>query len=131
MKLRLPRRRIWRAAIYLICLILVLLAIDLLLVQSRRKITPGYFTTRITAPLRDDGRIDYLTALENYFGDGVTSENNAAPLLLRAFGRAALPSNQPEDGITDRLGMKHLPKDGDYYVCYEDWCKNHSVPPED
>ena len=39
-----------RAAIYIVCLILLLLAIDLLLVQSRRKIQPGYFTTRITGP---------------------------------------------------------------------------------
>src|SRR5262245_58888361 len=112
MRLRLPRRRLWRTAIYFLCLILVLLAIDLLLIQWRRRIHSGYFTTRITAPLRDDGRIDYLTALEDFFSQGVTPENNAAPLLLRAFGRAALPSNQPENGITDRLGMRHLPKDG-------------------
>src|SRR5262245_60342010 len=111
MRLRLPRRRIFRAAIYITCLILVLLALDLLLVRWRRNVSPGYFTTRITGPLRDDGRIDYLTALESHFSQGVTPQNNCVPLLLRAYGRAALPANQPEDGITNRLGMPHLPKD--------------------
>ena len=131
MRLRLPRRRVWRALIYIVCLILVLIAIDLLLIQSRRKIHSGYFTTRITSPLRDDGRVDYLTAIETYFGQDVTPQNNAAPLILRAFGRAALPKNQPEDGITDRLGMPHLPQDGDYLIAFDAWCKNHSAAQED
>src|SRR5438132_2113672 len=131
MKLRLPRRRVWHALTYIVCLLLVLIAIDLLLIRSRRKINSGYFTTRITSPLREDGRIDYLTAIETYFGHDVTPENNAAPLILRAFGRAALPKNQPEDGITDRLGMPHLPQDGAYFVAYENWCKQHSAPMED
>jgi hypothetical protein len=131
MKLRLPRRRFWRALIYIVCLLLVVVAADLLLVQTRRRISPGYFTTRIEAPLREDGRIDYLTALENYFGDGVTPDNNAAPLLLLAFGREALPRTQPDDGITNRLGMQHLPKEGRYYVRYEDWCKAHAAQQED
>ena len=43
-------RRIWRAAIYLVSLLLVLLAIDMLWVQTRRSFTPGFDTTRIVAP---------------------------------------------------------------------------------
>src|SRR4051794_766571 len=108
MPLHLPRRRIWRAAIYLVSLLLVLLALDMLFVQLRRSFTPGFDTTRVVAPLREDGvTIDYLTAIENYFSDGVTPENNAAPLILQALGRKALPSNQLADGITNRLGMPH------------------------
>jgi hypothetical protein len=132
MRLHLPRRRVWRAAIYLLSLLLILLAIDMLWVQARRSYTPGFDTTRIVAPVRDDGAVDYLTAIENYFSDGVTPQNNAAPLILQALGRGALPRNQPTDGITDRLGMPHLPETSDYFVTYDDYCKQHpSVVPED
>ncbi|HEX4796262.1 MAG TPA: hypothetical protein VH370_20905 [Humisphaera sp.] len=119
----LPRSRFWRFAIYFICFLLVLLAIDLILVQTRRTIHPGYETTRIVAPLQEDGTIDYLAAIEEHFSRGVTNENNAVPLLFAAFGRAALPRTQPPDGITDRLGMPHLPEKGDYFISYDDYAK--------
>jgi hypothetical protein len=125
MRLNLPRRRIWRAAIYLVSLLLVLLALDMIWVRLRRSYTPGFDTTRITAPLQGDGSIDYLTAIENYFSDGVTPQNNAAPLMLQALGRKALPRNQPEDGITNRLGMPHLPETGDYFVTYDEYLAQH------
>ena len=118
MKLRLPRRRLWRAAIYLGSLLLIALAIDLILVETRRTIHPGYETTRIAGPTLPDGSIDYLKAIEDRFSQGVTKQNNAVPLLLQAFGRTALPSNQPSDGITNRLGMPHLSTLGDYFVTY-------------
>jgi hypothetical protein len=101
--------------IYIVSTLLIVLAIDLVLVQLGLRIPHGYATTRITEPLLEDGSIDYLTAIENHFGAGVTPQNNAAPLLLEAFGRAALPSNPPRDGITARLGMPPLPETGDYF----------------
>ena len=126
MKLRLPRRRLWRCAIYVISLLLVLTAIDLTLVETRRTIHPGYETTRIDGPLQADGSIDYLMALDNRFSQGITPENNAVPLLLRALGRKMLAKNQPPDGITDRLGMQHLPEHGDYLIEYDGYCLAHS-----
>jgi hypothetical protein len=131
MKSLLPRRFFWRAAIYIICISLVLIAADLLLMQVRTIIHPGYDTTRVIAPLRADGRIDYFQALENVYGRGVTPENNAAVPLIRAIGRVALPSNQPPDGITDRLGMAHLPETGDYYVTDDDYFKVNSAERSD
>ena len=128
MRLRLPKRRIWRGLIYLISLLLVLIAADLILVQVRRSITPGYDTTRIVSPLLPDGRIDYLKALDDPRWEGVTRENNAAPLFLEAVGRWALPGNQPADGVTDKLGMGHLPEEGDYLIQYEDFVKAHGGP---
>jgi hypothetical protein len=129
MPLRLPTRRLWRAAIYLVCAVLVVGAILMVMTEVRRSIRPGFDTTRIIKPVQDNGTIDYLTAIEDYFGRGVTSENNAAPLMFRAFGRQALANNQPEDGITNRLGIPHLPGQGDYFVSYEDYMKQH--PSED
>ena len=130
MKLRLPRRRVWRAGIYLLSLLLVLLAIDLVLVEMGREITPAYDTTRIVAPALPDGSIDYLVALDDRDGRGVSPEDNAVPLLLKAFGRLALPSNQPDDGITDRLGMPHLPEQGNYFVRYEQFDKTPGASPQ-
>ena len=61
-----------------------------------------------------DGQIDYLTALENHYSQGVTPQNNAVVPLLEALGRSGIPPNQPRDGVTDRLGMPPLPDAGDY-----------------
>ncbi|HXE52077.1 MAG TPA: hypothetical protein VN541_03640, partial [Tepidisphaeraceae bacterium] len=127
--IHLPRRRFWRLTIYLVCLVLVLLAADVVWARARRTIHPGYDTTRITSPLLDNGRIDYLAAIETNFSRGVTSENNAAPLLFEAFGREALPKTQPPDGITSRLGMAHLPEKGNYYACWQDFAKAPGEPP--
>jgi hypothetical protein len=131
MKVHLPRRRIWRVAIYAGSLLLVLIAADMVLARTRRRIHPGFDTTRIVAPLQPDGSIDYLIAVDNRSGEGVTPENNAAVPLLEALGRQALATYNPVDGVTDRLGMPHLPDQGDYFVMYGEYCKSHSVTPKE
>lgn len=119
MKLRLPQRRLWRAVIYLGSLLLILLAIDLLLAQKRREIHAGFLTTRIISPKLDDGRVDYLLAMDDFFGRGVTPENNSAIFLLRALGPQGLSPKQPRDGVTQRLGMESLPETGRYFVPFD------------
>jgi hypothetical protein len=114
--------------IYLISLDLILTAADLILAQVRRTIHPGYDTTRIVSPTLPDGSIDYLKFLDDRRSEGVTPFNNAAVPFLQAIGRSALPSNQPPDGITDLLGMPHLPEQGDYLTGFDDYCKLHSTP---
>src|SRR5687768_14249124 len=115
MRIRLPKRRLWRVLIYLVCFMLIVLAIDLVLVQAGRRITPGYATTRITGPTIPGGPIDYLTALESRYNQGVTPANNAVVLLLEALGPTyAGANNQSHDGIAKRLGMPPLPATGDY-----------------
>ncbi|HZL35247.1 MAG TPA: hypothetical protein VFC78_08050 [Tepidisphaeraceae bacterium] len=131
MRIGLPRRRMLRALIYFVCLVLVLLAVDMIMIQMRRTIHPGFDTTRIIEPRLPDGRIDYLAAIEDHFGQSVTAQNNAAPLVLEALGRAALPHNQPADGITDRLGMPHLAERGDYLVSYEAFRTLHKAEAQD
>ena len=131
-----PRSRWLRYPIYLICLILVVGAADMFWANSRRTIHPRYDTTRITEPRLDDGTIDYLTAIETRFSQGVTGENNSFPVMLQALGRKALPKTQPPDGITGRLGMPPLPEKGDYFVGYGDFTKaqdgkSKDLPPAD
>jgi hypothetical protein len=126
MHLHFRPRRIWRISIYLISLLLVLIAIDLVLVQVRRNFSYGYDTTRLIGPLLPDGRVDYLNEIEARRSEGVTPENNAAILFLQAVGREALPPNQPVDGITNKLAMPHLPEQGDYLVQYPDFAKSRA-----
>jgi hypothetical protein len=116
MKLRLPRRRVWRVSLYVLSALLIALAIDVVIVQIDRHVPINHETTWVTEPLLPDGRVDYLAAVENHFGAGVTSENNAAVPMIEAFGRAALPKNQPRDGITNRLGMPPVAEEGPYFV---------------
>ncbi|MCA9100517.1 MAG: hypothetical protein KDA63_05165 [Planctomycetales bacterium] len=70
-------------------------------------------TTYITAPLADDGLPDYVAYLNDKYGEGVTPENNATVLLVRATG---LPDVQGEQRARwfDALGMEPLPEDGEY-----------------
>jgi len=49
-------------------------------------------TTYIDGPLNPDGTVNYVAYLDANYAEGVTPENNAAPLLLRAFGPNALPN---------------------------------------
>jgi hypothetical protein len=125
MKLRLPKRRAWRVAIYLGALLLIAIAIDMVVTDARRTIRPGYLTTRIVEPRLPDGSIDYAAAADQHFARGVTPQNNAAVPLLQVFGRAGLASNQPRDGVTTALRMPPLPDKGDYFVGHAEFMRIH------
>jgi hypothetical protein len=127
MKFRLPRRRVWRVAIYLGALLLIAIAIDLIVADARRHVRPSYLTTRIVEPRKPDGSIDYGLALDQYFSRGVTPENNAAIPLLHVLGPAALSKNHPET-VFAGLGMSPLPEAGDYFVGHADYMRIHSLP---
>ena len=123
------RHRLLRIAGWLFAVFLLAILADLVLVQMGRRIDLSYETTRITSPKRPDGSIDYLKALEDHFSKDVTPENNAAIPILQALGRAALPPSQPPDGITNRLGMPPLQKDGDYFITDADYFKSRHIDP--
>lgn len=72
-------------------------------------------TTRIVEPLRKDGYVDYLTALDRRFREGVTVENNAAVLFWRAMGPREI-NQQQRDEYFKRLGIPPLSEKGNYYV---------------
>lgn len=88
------------------------------------KITVARETTYFVAPLRADGTVDYAAALNERYGQGVTPDNNAAVLLLRAFGPGVLllPTEELRVEVIRRLGMGPLPGTGDYWASREpDW----------
>ncbi len=64
-------------------------------------------TTYIDGPLNADGTVNYVAYLNQKYSDGVTAENNAAPLLLRACGPELLA-----DGVRgEALSILGLPDD--------------------
>jgi hypothetical protein len=77
------------------------------------QLTVSKETTYFTEPLREDGTVDYIAALNAHYGKGVTPENNAAVPLLRVVGPWVLVEEvRPE--VLRRLGMEPLPPDGEY-----------------
>lgn len=104
-----PPRKRRRWPLILGGLILVLIGVQL----WPRPLRPGPDTTRITGPLRADGSIDYAAALNEIGSKDVTPENNAAELLVRAFGPAVI---EPELRLEffRQLGLAPLPAQGDY-----------------
>lgn len=60
--------------------------------------TISHETTWITEPLRPDGAVDYVAALNARLGEGVTPENNAAVLLMEVIG-----AEEIEPGIREEF----------------------------
>jgi hypothetical protein len=88
------------------------------------KIIVSKETTHVLGPLRDDGTVDFLAAINEEMGKGVTPENNAAIAFWAAIG----PSHIPEDKRTtfyDALGIPELAENGTYLVSEEEFYKKH------
>lgn len=77
-------------------------------------------TTYITEPLNPDGTVNYAEYLDRRMRKGVTKDNNALVLLVRAFGRDFLP---PETGkqMCERLGIEYPDKGEAPFTCLEDF----------
>jgi hypothetical protein len=86
--------------------------------KSKPPFTISKETTRLTEPLRADGRVDYVAALNKICSEGVTPENNAVVLLLQAVGPEVFESEHREQNYR-MLGIKPLPDKGDYLIHYE------------
>lgn len=81
--------------------------------QIELRVSPE--TTVVTGPLNPDGTVDYVAAFNAELSQGVTPENNAAVLLLRALGsrmaHSAPLGDQADDFTLDErtlgpLGLK-------------------------
>lgn len=71
-------------------------------------------TTRIFAPLDAEGYVDYVEALNQRYGRGVTPENNAAVPFWQAMGPEPVRKEARQEYFR-RLGLS-LPEEGDYFV---------------
>jgi acetyl esterase/lipase len=79
-------------------------------------------TTYITEPLRSDGYVNYVAALNQRLREGVTPENNAAVPFLKAMGPGEI-GPQYRDEYFRLLGIGPLPEKGDYYVDADKYAK--------
>jgi Flp pilus assembly protein TadD len=77
-------------------------------------------TTYITEPLRKDGYVDYVAAIDRQCREGITPENNAAVLFWQAVGPAKIWQESRERHF-QRLGMTPLPEKGGYFVDLEQY----------
>ena len=72
-------------------------------------------TTRVMGPLRKDGTVDYVAALDAIASRDVTVENNAAVSLYEIIGPGEIvPELRAE--YFKRLGITPLPVQGNYFI---------------
>ena len=80
------------------------------------KIKIGYDTTRLTGPLKADGTVDYVAALNRKYGRGVTPANNAAVAIIEARGRESIGEERRATRL--RLMGVRLPDGATYFQRY-------------
>jgi hypothetical protein len=94
--------------------------------DQRVKVTISKETTYITEPLRPDGYPDYIRYFDEKLSQGVTPDNNATVLLLRALGLGDLAEVDHAE-FFKRLGIDPLPAKGDYLVDWTPYSKRFSA----
>jgi hypothetical protein len=72
-------------------------------------------TTYITGPLRKDGYVNYVAAINQQTGKGVTPDNNSAVPFLKAMGPGEIDAKHRAEYFR-LLGIDPLPEKGDYYL---------------
>jgi hypothetical protein len=102
---------------------------------KKPRVTISKETTFITEPLRKEGYVDYIEALNLRCSEGVTPENNAAVLFWRAMGPEPVPQEIREEFFR-RLGMKVPTAKGDYFTTFRKFLQKkdaakESVSPDD
>jgi hypothetical protein len=74
-------------------------------------------TTYITGPLRKDGYVNYVAALNERCKKGVTPENNAAVLVWQAMGPGKIKA-EIRPRYFQMLEMQPPPEKGEYFIAF-------------
>lgn len=94
--------------------------------RAEVKYTVSKETTVLTAPVTEDGRVNYTLAVDQLLAADITPEENAIVMLAQAYGPG--PIHEPiRESYFQRLGIEPLPEQGDYLVHFEKF----SGPPPD
>jgi hypothetical protein len=88
--------------------------------KPRLRLTVSKQTTYFTAPLRQNGAVDYIEALNRHYSKGVTPQNNAVVPLLRAFGGKEIPKKARAE-FYRHLGIKPLTDNGVFVSPESTW----------
>jgi hypothetical protein len=83
--------------------------------KPKPRITISKETTYLVGPLRPDGYVDYVAALNAELGRGVTPENNAVVPLMVACGPTVVSEKQ-RAAFFELLGVPVPPEKGSYFV---------------
>ncbi|MEE2686199.1 MAG: hypothetical protein VYB09_07805 [Planctomycetota bacterium] len=94
--------------------------------ESSGVIRVGKETTRISGPLKKNGNVDYLAAINKEKSRGVTPANNAGVPIWQAFGRQELVPELVEEYFR-RLGMTPPPENGEYYIELADFLEKEHL----
>ncbi len=93
--------------------------------EPKRNFTIGKDTTYVTGPLDKDGRIDYVAALSERMGKGVTSETNANVMIWTALGPKPEGGKGQPAAFFKLMGMTEPPEKGDYFIELWRFAKEH------
>jgi len=119
------RRRPW----IVIGVIVAIVAVRLTILAPRNPdIIIGHDTTRIDGPVRADGTVDYVAWMNKHYSRGVTKDNNAAVLLLRAVGPDSLGKELrdkafPMERFLKLLDMPPVPENSRFFIRFKDFAK--------
>ncbi len=81
------------------------------------KVPVGKETTVVDGPLDKEGYIDYVAALNERLGKGITPERNANVLIWKAIGPRPFGGEKGMPGEFFKfLGMLEPPEKGDYFI---------------
>jgi len=121
-----PRGGIKRLFLYgflFLVIYVIAMVVKFFFLPARLEIGPE--TTVISEPLREDGTIDYVKAIDELHANGVTSKNNACVLLVQALGPDVYGDNKTK--ALKRLGIPNLAVDGDYLLILSDYLIEQGV----
>ncbi len=91
------------------------------------KITVSKEVTWFTEPVRKDGFVSYVQAINQHHGKGVTAQNNSVVSLYQAMGPQPEGTRQP-DQFFELIGIPPLPNEGKYFVELTKWWKDSGKP---
>jgi len=121
----LPKKK-WKRALLLVpCVGITLVALDLALVQYWLHVTISTATTGLDHPLNASGTPDYVTALNQHFGEGVTPDDNALVPLLKVLGTDYFTPKQ-RDKLFE-LGLAGSSTASPQYIRFDQWAQQ--LPP--
>jgi hypothetical protein len=72
---------------------------------AKRGYTISKETTYFTGPLKPDGRIDFVAAINEHFGEGVTESNNAARIIIPLVDSSAWSVAEDRARVFASLGL--------------------------
>src|SRR5438128_7963964 len=107
------RRRLWYTVLGILLFVIALLVLAAWPGSSTFTVSPE--TTYITEPLDKHGYVDYVTALNQRIGKGITPEANANVLIWQAIGPRPEGGTMPPEYF-QWLGIEAPPEEGEYFV---------------